>query len=148
MWTVHELSPPRLLSDILDFMRSRLTAQANLKWYRKYWERNSLQADLDHHTARYEDAINSFNVCHSVLIFIGFMTVTDFFCTHHNQITTLIDIYHTVANLPALVQDHARLVTTRRDIHNPASRDVFGSVSSHQDEKVGRITLIFSCLLF
>jgi hypothetical protein len=79
---------------------------------------------------------------------IRFTTVTDFFCTHHNQITTLIDIHHTVANLPALVQDHARLITAVRDIHDPASRDVFGSVSADEDEKAGGITLIFSSLLF
>jgi hypothetical protein len=126
-------------------MRSRLTSQANLKWYRKYWERDSLQADLDLHTARYEDAINAFNVCHSVLILIGFTTVANLFWTHHNQITTLIDIHHTVANLPALVQDNARLITAGREIHD---RDVFGSVSSDQDEKAGGITLILSCLLF
>ena len=35
MWTVHGFSPSRLLSDILELMRSRLTAQANLKWYIK-----------------------------------------------------------------------------------------------------------------
>jgi hypothetical protein len=77
-------------------------------------------------------------------------TVANLFCTHHNQITTLIDMHHTVANLPALVQNHARLITAGRDIHDPASRlgDVFGLVSSDQDEKVGGITLVFSGLLF
>ena len=89
---------------------------------------------------------HSMFVCHSVLMLNGFTTVTNL--THHNQITTLIDIHHAVANLPALVQDHARLVTPGRDIHNLPSREVFGSVSSDQDEKVGGITLILSCLLF
>jgi hypothetical protein len=101
MWTRSRIWPSRLLSDILDFMRSRLSSQANLKWYGKYWERDSLQADLELHTARYEDAMNAFNVCHSVLMLIGFTTVANLFCTHHNQITTLIDMHHTVANLPA-----------------------------------------------
>jgi hypothetical protein len=63
---IHEFSPSRLLSDILDFMRSRLSSQSNLKGYKKNRERDS-QADLEYHTARYEDAINAFNVCHSVL---------------------------------------------------------------------------------
>jgi hypothetical protein len=128
-----EFSPSRLLTDILDFMRSRLSSQANLKWYRKFLEHDTLQADLEYHTARYEDAINEFKVCHSALMPIGFTTV-DFFCTHHNQITTLIYIHHTVANLPALVQDHVKLIRE--------------SVSSDEHEKAGGITPFFSYLLF
>jgi hypothetical protein len=122
-------------------MRSRLSEQANLKWYKKVWDRDSLPADLEYHTARFEDAISTFNVCHSIL---GFITV-NFFCTHHNQITTLIDISRAVANLPALVQDHAtaaRLITAGSSVHNPASRDIPESVSSDQSglhEKVGGI---------
>ena len=141
MWTRSRISPSRLLSEILDFMRSRISSQSNLKWNKQNRERDS-QADLEYHAARYEDAINEFNVRFTQFFRLHQLD-SRLFC-HHNQKTILLDIPHTVAKLP----DHD---TARRDIREPASRNLKTSVSSSesdQDVKAGGITPIFSCLLF